>query len=156
MTPATDGLATLVQIARYAGGGQLVRATGHGLRDATRALTKRSPHYVPVVGLPGSAAMPTCSASISTARRCNTCSEFVCTTPIKTPADRRAVANDRHRDSDAVGFLPRRQFCRALPPDLRPQSVPDIARRLVIGRDTPDSHRPAARRRCVMKGSGSG
>lgn len=30
MTPATDGLAAAVQIARYAGAGQLVRTTGHG------------------------------------------------------------------------------------------------------------------------------
>jgi pimeloyl-ACP methyl ester carboxylesterase len=57
LTPATDGLATLVQIARYAGIGQLVRATAHGLRDAARALAKRAPHHVPVVGPPGSAAL---------------------------------------------------------------------------------------------------
>ncbi|MGV9870167.1 alpha/beta hydrolase [Rhodococcus koreensis] len=57
LTPATDGLAALVQIARYAGPGQLVRATGHGLRDLAHALTKRAPHHVPVVGQPGSAAI---------------------------------------------------------------------------------------------------
>jgi fermentation-respiration switch protein FrsA (DUF1100 family) len=57
MTPATDGLASLAQIARYAGVGQLVRAAGHGLRDVARALTKRSPHHVPVVGPPRSVAM---------------------------------------------------------------------------------------------------
>lgn len=57
MTPAVDGLATLAQIARYAGIGQVVRATGHGLRDVARALIKRAPHYVPVVGPPGSAAL---------------------------------------------------------------------------------------------------
>ncbi|MDF3311773.1 alpha/beta fold hydrolase [Rhodococcus sp. T2V] len=57
LTPATDGFAALVQIARYAGPGQLVRATGHGLRDLARALTKRAPHHVPVVGQPGSAAI---------------------------------------------------------------------------------------------------
>ncbi|GAA4490624.1 alpha/beta hydrolase [Rhodococcus olei] len=57
MTPATDGLATLAQIARYAGVGQLVRATGHGLRDLAHALTGRAPHHVPVVGRPGSTAM---------------------------------------------------------------------------------------------------
>jgi uncharacterized protein len=57
LTPAMDGIAALVQIARYAGPGQVLRATGHGLRDALRALTGRSPHRVPVVGLPGSAAI---------------------------------------------------------------------------------------------------
>jgi len=58
MTPATDGLVTLAQIARHGGVGQLARATGHGLRDAAHALTKRAPHYVPVVGPSGSAAAP--------------------------------------------------------------------------------------------------
>ncbi|EME24019.1 alpha/beta hydrolase [Rhodococcus triatomae] len=57
MNPATDGAAALVQLTRYAGVGQLVRATGHGLLDATRALTRRTPHHVPVVGPPGSAAL---------------------------------------------------------------------------------------------------
>jgi pimeloyl-ACP methyl ester carboxylesterase len=57
MNPATDGLATLAQIARYAGLGQLARATGHGLRDVARAVTKRAPHHVPVVGRPGSMAL---------------------------------------------------------------------------------------------------
>jgi uncharacterized protein len=57
MTPATDGLAALAQIARYAGPGQLGRATAHGLLDAARALTRRPPHHVPVVGPPGSAAI---------------------------------------------------------------------------------------------------
>jgi uncharacterized protein len=52
LTPATDGLAALVQIARYAGPGQLARATAHGLRDVARALTKQEPHHVPVVGPP--------------------------------------------------------------------------------------------------------
>ncbi|WP_433197895.1 alpha/beta hydrolase [Nocardia sp. CA-107356] len=59
MTPAVDGLATLVQLARYAGVGQLARATAHGLRDLARALTKRTPHHIPVVGQLGSAAMIT-------------------------------------------------------------------------------------------------
>lgn len=57
LTPATDGLAALAQIARYAGTGQLVRATAHGLRDVARALTKREPHHVPVVGQRGSVAI---------------------------------------------------------------------------------------------------
>jgi pimeloyl-ACP methyl ester carboxylesterase len=57
MTPATDGLAALAQIARYAGPGQLARATAHGLLDAARAAARRAPHHVPVVGPPGSAAI---------------------------------------------------------------------------------------------------
>lgn len=57
MTPATDGLAALAQIVRYAGPGQLARATAHGLLDAARALTRRAPHHVPVVGPAGSAAI---------------------------------------------------------------------------------------------------
>jgi pimeloyl-ACP methyl ester carboxylesterase len=57
MTPATDGRAALVQIARYAGVRQLARATAHGLRDAARAAAGRSPHHVPVVGQPGSVAI---------------------------------------------------------------------------------------------------
>jgi uncharacterized protein len=57
MTPATDGLATLAQIARYAGVRQLARATAHALRDVGHVLAKRPPHHVPVVGQPGSAAM---------------------------------------------------------------------------------------------------
>ena len=57
MNPATDGLAALVQIVRYAGPAQLLRAAGHGLRDVARAVTGRAPHHVPVVGQPGSAAI---------------------------------------------------------------------------------------------------
>jgi pimeloyl-ACP methyl ester carboxylesterase len=57
LTPAMDGLAALAQIVRYAGPGQLLRATGHGLRDALRAATGRAPHYVPIVGGPQSAAI---------------------------------------------------------------------------------------------------
>jgi uncharacterized protein len=59
LTPSTDGLATLAHIARLAGVGQLARATGHGLLDLASVLTKRGPHYVPVAGQPGSAAMIT-------------------------------------------------------------------------------------------------
>ncbi|QZT65627.1 alpha/beta hydrolase [Mycolicibacterium austroafricanum] len=53
MTPATDGLAASVQIARYGGAGQLLRTVGHGLRDLTRQLTRRQPHHIPVVAQPG-------------------------------------------------------------------------------------------------------
>lgn len=57
MTPATDGLAALAQIRRYGGIKQLATAVGHGLRDLGRALTHRPPHFIPIVGQPGSAAM---------------------------------------------------------------------------------------------------
>ncbi|GGH26327.1 alpha/beta hydrolase [Acinetobacter courvalinii] len=57
MTPATDGLAALVQIRRYGGISQLATAVGHGLRDLVRVITRREPHLIPIVGQPGSAAM---------------------------------------------------------------------------------------------------
>ncbi|RKT87319.1 Serine aminopeptidase, S33 [Saccharopolyspora antimicrobica] len=57
LTPAVDGLATLARLARRAGVGRLARAAGHGLRDVARALAKRTPHHVPIVGPPDSAAM---------------------------------------------------------------------------------------------------
>ncbi|VBA36408.1 hypothetical protein LAUMK13_01132 [Mycobacterium innocens] len=57
MTPATDGLAALVQLVRYAGPGQLMRTAAHGLRDGARALTNRAPHRIPVVARPGSVAI---------------------------------------------------------------------------------------------------
>lgn len=53
---AMDGLAALLEIARYAGVGQLLRLTGHGLRDLAGALLGREPHRIPVVGPPGSLA----------------------------------------------------------------------------------------------------
>ncbi|HEX7322058.1 MAG TPA: alpha/beta hydrolase [Mycobacterium sp.] len=59
MNPATDGLAVLVQVIRYAGPGQLIRLTVHGLRDAAGALAGRAPHCIPIVGPPGSTAFIT-------------------------------------------------------------------------------------------------
>ena len=59
LTPATDGLATLANIARYAGIGQVARLTGHGLLDLASTFTKRAPHNVPVAGQPGTLAMIT-------------------------------------------------------------------------------------------------
>ncbi|MPY80624.1 MAG: alpha/beta fold hydrolase [Actinophytocola sp.] len=57
MTPAMDGLATLAHIARSGEVGRLMRLIKHGLRDVARALTKRAPHELPIVGPPGSEAM---------------------------------------------------------------------------------------------------
>jgi len=57
VTPAMDGVPVLVQLARNGGPSHLVRAAGHGLRDALRAFTGRAPHLVPMVGEPGSSAI---------------------------------------------------------------------------------------------------
>ncbi len=59
-TPAMDGLAALVNLARYAGIGALNRITIAGLRDQIGALRGQPPLTVPVVGPPGTiAAMST-------------------------------------------------------------------------------------------------
>ena len=57
LTPAVDGVAVLAQLGRNAGPCQLLRAAGHGLRDALRGLTRRRPYLVPMVGEPGSNAI---------------------------------------------------------------------------------------------------
>ncbi|MFI6225664.1 alpha/beta hydrolase [Nocardia salmonicida] len=57
MTPATDGLVTLAHVARRGGIGHLARVISHLGLDLVRALARRTPHHVPVLGLPGSAAM---------------------------------------------------------------------------------------------------
>jgi uncharacterized protein len=51
--PVVDGLAALVQIGRYAGPMTLLRLTALGARDAVRALVRREPLRLPVVGPPG-------------------------------------------------------------------------------------------------------
>jgi fermentation-respiration switch protein FrsA (DUF1100 family) len=59
-TPAMDGLAALLNVARYAGFGALGRITLAGLRDQLGALRERPPVMVPVVAAPGTlAAMST-------------------------------------------------------------------------------------------------
>lgn len=58
LTPAMDGLAALVAIARRHPAA-LLALVGHGVRDAGRALLGRRPHYLPVVGAPGSTAVIT-------------------------------------------------------------------------------------------------
>jgi pimeloyl-ACP methyl ester carboxylesterase len=57
LTPVIDGVAVLAQLARSVGTRQLVRAAAHGVRDAQRAMTRRTPHLVPMVGQPGSRAI---------------------------------------------------------------------------------------------------
>ncbi len=62
---AMDGLAALLEIARYAGVGQLLALTAHGLRDAVGALLGRAPHLIPVVGPPGTLAAITAEGAES-------------------------------------------------------------------------------------------
>ena len=57
LTPAIDGMAVLAQLARSVGTRQLLRAAAHGMRDAQRAMTRRRPHLVPMVGGPDSRAI---------------------------------------------------------------------------------------------------
>jgi len=53
-TPAMDGRANLINLARYAGLGALNRLTLAGIRDALGALRGRPPLTLPAVGPPGS------------------------------------------------------------------------------------------------------
>ncbi len=53
---AMDGLAALLEIGRYAGVGQLLKLTAHGLRDVVGSVLGRPPHLIPVVGPPGTLA----------------------------------------------------------------------------------------------------
>ena len=57
MTPAMDGLAAMLAIARHGGVRVLAPLVVHGVRDVVRALLRRAPHHVPIVGAPGSTAM---------------------------------------------------------------------------------------------------
>jgi pimeloyl-ACP methyl ester carboxylesterase len=54
--PMMDGRAAVLNIARYAGAGQVLRLTGHGLWDAALAPFGRA-HRIPIVGPPGSLAV---------------------------------------------------------------------------------------------------
>jgi pimeloyl-ACP methyl ester carboxylesterase len=56
--PMMDGLAAVRNLAGYAGVGQLLRLTGHGLVDLALAPLGRS-HLVPIVARPGEVAMMT-------------------------------------------------------------------------------------------------
>jgi pimeloyl-ACP methyl ester carboxylesterase len=53
---AMDGLRAVFLILGYAGPGQLLKLTGHALRDVGHMVTGRSPHMIPIVGPPGSTA----------------------------------------------------------------------------------------------------
>jgi uncharacterized protein len=61
--PAMDGVAALLNIARYAGPAHLARLTLAGLRDLAASMRGRAPVTIPLVGPPGSvAAMSTTDA----------------------------------------------------------------------------------------------
>lgn len=53
---AMDGLRAVLLILGYAGPAQLLRLTGHALKDVGRTITRRAPHTIPIVGPPGSLA----------------------------------------------------------------------------------------------------
>ena len=57
LTPAVDGAVALARLARVVGAWQLLLTAADGLRDAQRAVTRRRPHLVPMVGAPGSRAI---------------------------------------------------------------------------------------------------
>jgi pimeloyl-ACP methyl ester carboxylesterase len=64
MTPAVDGAAALLAIAKHSGPRRLGALTGHGLKDAGRMITRRTPHHLAVVGEPGSAAVITAPGAL--------------------------------------------------------------------------------------------
>lgn len=53
---AMDGLAAVLMIWGYGGPLQLLKLTGHALKDVARAVTGRRPHLIPIVGPPRSIA----------------------------------------------------------------------------------------------------
>ncbi len=59
MTPAVDGAAALLAIAKHSGLRRIAALTGHGLKDLGRVVTRREPHHIAVVGEPGSGAVIT-------------------------------------------------------------------------------------------------
>ena len=65
LTPATDGLAALIALVKHAGPGWIARLVGHGIKDLGRALMRRTPHYLPVVGEPGSVGFITAAGALT-------------------------------------------------------------------------------------------
>lgn len=57
LTPASDGLAVLLEMLRHDGPGRVARLVGAGLRDLVHAATGRPPVLVPTVGPAGSDAV---------------------------------------------------------------------------------------------------
>ena len=54
--PMMDGLASVFEVIRYAGIGQVMKLSAHGALDITRALLGISPHYIASAGRPGEVA----------------------------------------------------------------------------------------------------
>ena len=54
--PMMDGLASVLAVIGYAGLGQGLKLTAHGMRDIGRAVVGRSPHYIASAGRPGEVA----------------------------------------------------------------------------------------------------
>lgn len=54
--PMMDGLASVLAVIGYAGLGQGLKLTMHGMRDIGRAVLGRSPHYIASAGRPGEVA----------------------------------------------------------------------------------------------------
>jgi uncharacterized protein len=57
--PMMDGLASVLAVIGYAGVGQALRLTAHGIRDLVRAAAGRGPHYIASAGRPGEVAAMT-------------------------------------------------------------------------------------------------
>ena len=51
--PMMDGLASVLAVIGYAGIGQALKLTGHGLLDLARRLVGKAPHYIASAGRPG-------------------------------------------------------------------------------------------------------
>ena len=54
--PMMDGLASVLEVIRYAGIGQVMKLSAHGVLDITRSLLGMSPHYIASAGRPGEVA----------------------------------------------------------------------------------------------------
>ena len=54
--PMMDGLASVFEVIRYAGIGQVMKLSAHGALDITRSLLGMSPHYIASAGRPGEVA----------------------------------------------------------------------------------------------------
>jgi len=54
--PLMDGLAAIAALRRYAGTGHLLRLAWAGIRDSIANLAGADPHYIPIVGPPGTLA----------------------------------------------------------------------------------------------------
>lgn len=63
--PLVDGVSASLEVARYAGVGNLARIAAHSLFDGVRGLLGLSPHYMPIAAAPGAVGALTSSDSLS-------------------------------------------------------------------------------------------